>query len=171
MLQGLSASVTPVHSMSPFDSSKSRIMDLELDVNDDAGDVDILAVCGKRSSGISSSVEKWKFNMISLISGFFSVLHVVTWDILFELMDKECNSKVRERILYNLCQHPYWSPSSNFTDLSLMHLRDLINQTAELDHLEWSGHVKLVDCICDFVLLSPQIGQVIFNEDYKCLYL
>ncbi|EXB87890.1 Serine/threonine-protein kinase ATM [Morus notabilis] len=218
MLQGLSASVTPVHSMPPFDSSKSRIMDLELDVNDDAGDVDILAVGGKRSSGISSSVEKWKFNMISLISGFFSVLHVVTWDILFELMDKECNSKVRERILYNLCQHPYWSSSSNFTDLinimdgmieihsslkldcistlaaicalletllslkdsrkaklvsssldmkseqSLMHLGDLINKTAELDHLEWSGRVKLVDCICDFVLLSPQIGQTMIER-------
>lgn len=93
ILQDLSASVNPVHDTCPFDSNNSRIMDLELDVNDDAGDADISADGGKLASGISSSVEKWKCNMISLISGFFPVLHV-TWDILFDLMDKECDSKV-----------------------------------------------------------------------------
>lgn len=93
ILQDLSASVNPVHDTCPFDSNNSRIMDLELDVNDDAGDADISAVGGKLASGISSSIEKWKCNMISLISGFFPVLHV-TWDILFDLMDKECDSKV-----------------------------------------------------------------------------
>lgn len=28
-------------------------------------------------------------------------------------------------------------------------------------HHDWFGRVKIIDCICDFVLLCPQIGQVI----------
>lgn len=75
------------------DNDRSRIVDMELDVNDDSRDLDILSVGGKISS-VSPSAEKWKFGMISLISRFFPVLHVVTWDILFELMEKECDSKV-----------------------------------------------------------------------------
>lgn len=92
-LQDLSASVIPVQDTCPFDGNKSRIMDLELDVNDDSGDVDILAVGGKIASGLSS-VEKWKLDMVSLISGFFSVPLLVTWDILFKLMERECDLKV-----------------------------------------------------------------------------
>lgn len=123
------------------DNDRSRIVDMELDVNDDSRDSDILSVGGKISS-VSASAEKWKFGMISLISRFFPVLHVVTWNILSELMDKECDSKVYfriialiiqklyyliyififyiqvcERIAYDLCQHPHWSSSTNITDL------------------------------------------------------
>ena len=92
-LQDMSASVTPVQDPCPFDSNKSRIMDLELDVNDDSGDVDILAVGGKIAGGVSS-MEKLKLDMVSLIAGFFLVPHHVTWDILFKLMEKECDLKV-----------------------------------------------------------------------------
>lgn len=41
------------------------------------------------------------------------------------------------------------------------HLRDLIIKVAEFGLLDWMGRVKLIACICDFVLLNPQIGQVI----------
>lgn len=44
-----------------------------------------------------------------------------------------------------------------------MHLGDLVNKVSELGLLDWMGRVRLIDCICDFVLLSPQIGQVITN--------
>lgn len=44
---------------------------------------------------------------------------------------------------------------------SLIHLGDLVSRVAEFGLLDWMGRVKLIDCICDFVLLSPQIGQVI----------
>lgn len=42
----------------------------------------------------------------------------------------------------------------------LTRLGDLVNKVAELDLLDWCGRVRLIDCICDFVLLHPQIGQV-----------
>lgn len=93
ILQDSSGCDTPVNNTYSVDNDKSRIVDMELDINDDSRDVNILAVGGKISS-VSPSAEKWKFGMISLISRFFPVLHVFTWEILFELLDKECNSKV-----------------------------------------------------------------------------
>lgn len=49
-----------------------------------------------------------------------------------------------------------------------MHLRDAV---AECDLLDWFGRVKLIDCICEFVLLSPQIGQVIIFQSEMILRL
>lgn len=94
ILDDLSASDNSVQNSFPFDGNRSRIMDMELDENEDSGDVDILTVGGKIATGISFSPAKWKLGMISLISGFFSVLHVDTWDILFEVVSKECDQKV-----------------------------------------------------------------------------
>lgn len=34
-------------------------------------------------------------------------------------------------------------------------------KVAEVELLDWSGRVKLVDSICDFILLCPKVGQVI----------
>ena len=101
-VQDLSTSVTPLHDMLPFESDKSKLVDLELDVSDNSGEVDILAGGVKISSDVSSSVEKWKLGMISLISEFFPLLHGFTWDILFELLDKESDPKV---VLYLLASH------------------------------------------------------------------
>ena len=47
----------------------------------------------KVGGDVSSSVEKWKMGMISLISSFFSA-SLLTWDILFKLMEKENDPKV-----------------------------------------------------------------------------
>ena len=44
---------------------------------------------------------------------------------------------------------------------SLTPLGDLVIKIAEYDQFDWFGHVKLIDCICNFVLLNPQIGQVL----------
>ncbi|CAK7328911.1 unnamed protein product [Dovyalis caffra] len=44
---------------------------------------------------------------------------------------------------------------------NLVHLGELVNKVAEFGLLDWSGRVRLIDCFCNFVLLSPQIGQVI----------
>ncbi|KAK7852517.1 serine/threonine-protein kinase atm [Quercus suber] len=173
ILQDLSVSDNSVQNSFASDGNKSRIMDMELDVNEDSRDVDILTVGVKIATGISFSSEKWKFSIISVISSFFSVLPIVTWDILFELMGKESDQKVCEKILYNLCQHPYWSSSTKITDLvnlfndmiemqRLTRLGDLVNKVADLDLLDWFGRVKLIDCTCDFVLLCPQIGQAVF---------
>ncbi|KAF5476799.1 hypothetical protein F2P56_003496 [Juglans regia] len=212
-LQDLSASDNFVRDFLASDSNKSRIMDMELDVNENSSDVEILTVGGKIATGMSFSSEKWKLGMISLISSFFPVLQVVTWDVLFELMGKESDRKVCEKILYNLCQHLYWPSSAKVTDLvnlindmikmqvslkvdcvnilasihgllssllsldtvrkdkfarlslkeRLAHLGDLVNKVSVLDLLDWFGRVRLIDCICDFVLLHPQIGQTMIE--------
>ncbi|KAK9278964.1 hypothetical protein L1049_028546 [Liquidambar formosana] len=205
----LSASDSPAQNSCALPGSKSRIMDMELDVSEDSKDVDILAVSGKMATGISFSAVKWKLDMVSLISSFFLVLPVITWEILFDLMEKESEPKVCENILYNLCEHPHWSSSAKLTDMvnsmtnmikmrvslkvhcfdilaairgllgtilsldtvgkdkfigpslkerefgqNLMLLGDLVNKVADSDLLDWFGRAKLIDCICDFVLLE-----------------
>lgn len=52
-----------------------------------------------------------------------------------------------------------------------------MNKVAENDLLGWFGRIKLIDCICDFILLEPHIGQVIdcwnnyFFRCLTCMYL
>lgn len=82
------AATDSIQSSCPNDSSKSRILDMELDVNDDSREVDSLAVGKKVGSELSSSAQNWKMGMISLISSFFSG-SLLTWDILFKLIEKE----------------------------------------------------------------------------------
>ncbi|KAG5035608.1 hypothetical protein JHK87_010518 [Glycine soja] len=236
------AATDSIQSSCPNDSSKSRIMDMELDVNDDSREVDSLAVGKKVGGDVSSSVEKWKMGMISLISSFFSA-SLLTWDILFKLMEKENDPKVRGKILYHLCQHPLWSSSGKFIDLvnvmndiiieqvglklacdyvlisahtlltnlssldavgkdkcglgqqssqgncacnwkpvaastikslrgfgaynlfneCFLSLGNVVHKLSEVD-LNWFGRVKLIDCICNLVLLHPQIGQTMIER-------
>ena len=49
----------------------------------------------------------------------------------------------------------------DFALQSLTYLGELVSKVAEFDLLDWVGRVKLIDCICNFILLSPVIGQVI----------
>lgn len=95
------AAIDSVQSSCPYDNSKSRILDVELDVNDDSRDVDSLAVGKKIGSSVSSSAEKWKMGVVLLISSFFSASHVLTWDILYKLMEKESDPKVHFRHINN----------------------------------------------------------------------
>ncbi|XP_045816356.1 serine/threonine-protein kinase ATM isoform X4 [Trifolium pratense] len=106
MIMQNTASTDSLQSSRSYDISKSRIVDMELDVNDDSRDVDSLLV-KKIGSGVSSSVENWKVGMISLISFFFSASPKLTWDTLYKLMEKESDPKVRGQILHHLCEHPH----------------------------------------------------------------
>lgn len=104
ILEGISACDTPIQNSFPADSNKSRIVDMDLDVNEDSRDVDTFPIGGKTAGGVFSSVEKRKLGMISLISNFFSVLHT-TWDILFKLLSKESSQMVN----YTLFIHALFS--------------------------------------------------------------
>lgn len=60
----------------------------------------------------------------------------------------------------------------------LRSLGELVNKVAQNDLLDWFGRIKLIDCICDFIVLDPHIGQVItfWNTDFSfqclmCMYL
>ncbi|GAY47387.1 hypothetical protein CUMW_104190 [Citrus unshiu] len=261
ILSEQSVSGTQLQISCPPSIGSSRIVDMELDVNEDAQNVDILTVNGKIASGISCSAVKWKLDMISLISSFFSILHV-TWDILFELMGKECSQEVnsmdnmleihkldcfniltaidyilrtllsletaqkdklagsslKEReseesvwnsdlsfwnVKLNLLVGEAWSTLAEFSHFRstcshntpffishhsttnekdrgwvllrglnfflslfecLRHLGTLVNKIAEFGLLDWSGRVKLIDCICYFVLVTPQVGQTLIER-------
>ncbi|XP_061349623.1 serine/threonine-protein kinase ATM-like [Gastrolobium bilobum] len=145
------ASIGSIHGSCSHNSSKSRIVDMELDVNDDSRDVDSEAVGKKISSGVSSSAEKWKMGMVSLISSFFSASHVLTWDILFKLMEKEYDPKVREKILYHLCQNPHWSSAAKFIGLVSV-MNDIIEEQVRLklacDNVLTSNHALLTNLSC-----------------------
>lgn len=211
---------SPVQISCPMDSHRSRILDMELDINEDINDVDVIAG-GKVTVNTSFYACKWKLEMVALISSFFSVLHGLTWDILFNLMDKESDKLVYENMLYNLCQHPHWPSSAKITNLvnlinnlierhaslkldcynilaaihcllgtlvsltsdtaqkaidddfslreggtnqCLIRMGDMVNKVAESGLLDWFGRVKLIDCICDFVLLDPQIGETMIEK-------
>ncbi|KDP31097.1 hypothetical protein JCGZ_11473 [Jatropha curcas] len=206
----------------PLDSNRSRIVDMDLDVNEDTNNVDILNFGGRITSGISFSMVSWKLGMVSIISGFFSVIDFVTWDILLELMRKECDTKVYDRVLYYLCQHPDWSSSAKIMDLvktmhNMMEIRvsvkldcasmlaagqrlictllsldavgkaadkkstvkeydpilislgNLLSKVAEFGLLDWMGRAKLIECICDLLLLSPQVGQTMIERLFLLL--
>ncbi|PPD79626.1 hypothetical protein GOBAR_DD23428 [Gossypium barbadense] len=99
------------------DSNKSRIMDMELDVDEDGQDMTIQTSSGKTPSGGSFSAVKWKLGMVSLISSFFLVLHDKTWDVLSNLLGKELDFKVYEVIFCNLCRRLPSLYSSKLTDL------------------------------------------------------
>ncbi|KAI3512910.1 hypothetical protein L1887_20232 [Cichorium endivia] len=211
---------------------KVTVLDAELDANDDTKDVDITST-GGGNSRVSPTI-KWKLEIISLISSFFPVLPVATWDVLFNLSRIESEQRLMECLLLNLCEHPCWSSCRGFSDMvisldnmvdklsdvkvqptkiltaicgllhtlmsnkatkekhlthsnktglseqvasrasmelileddcqSLVPLGDLIIKIAENDQFDWFGRVKLIDCICNFVLLNPQIGQAMIEK-------
>ncbi|XP_031372225.1 serine/threonine-protein kinase ATM isoform X2 [Punica granatum] len=207
-------------SVRPIPDNISRIMDMELDVDADFKDADIFSVGGKVTSGLAFSMEKWKLGMVSLLSCFLTVLHEATWNILYDLMKREENSKVHENMLHHICQQPCWSSSENVSrvvemiddmmkeqidlkldchclisdirsfigaflsseknakkerqhflslrkeefDQDFTQLGELVMKVAEVDLLDWSGRVKLVDSICDFILLCPKVGQMLIER-------
>ncbi|KAL9265361.1 Serine/threonine-protein kinase ATM-like protein [Drosera capensis] len=101
---------------SPLKRSASGVIDMELDVSD-SNDV---SASGTSSSLFCSSGLRWRMDLISLISCCFSVLPVVTWDILFDIISKEEHPKLYQHVLINLCQNPHWSSAKLMDLVSLM---------------------------------------------------
>lgn len=197
---------------------KGRIVDMELDLDDESKDLDISAVSGKSISGKSLSTLQLKLDMVSALSSFFSILPDITWDVMFDLLGKENDLKVCENIHWCLCEN-FSCSTRNISDLvnslsntmemsespklfcinilstikvllgtliplvsvgkeeksnlsvrekvseqNLAPLRDLVNKVAENSLLDWSARIKLVECICYFVLLDPRIAQVMIER-------
>ncbi|XP_047965261.1 serine/threonine-protein kinase ATM [Salvia hispanica] len=108
---------TSLHDLVPLSKSKSLILDMELDMNSGSGDIDSLTVDGDETSAVSTSSANQKMDLLLIISKFFSILPLVTWEILFSLKEKETNPKVSEKFLFILCEHPHWSSSRQLSDL------------------------------------------------------
>lgn len=78
----------------PIISRKSVIIDMELDMDTSSKDADIVTFDGKASTGIAVSPVHQRMEIISVLSKFFLILPVATWDILFDLLQKECDPRV-----------------------------------------------------------------------------
>ncbi|XP_048138241.1 serine/threonine-protein kinase ATM isoform X2 [Rhodamnia argentea] len=49
-------------------------------------------------------------------------------------------------------------------DQSLARLGDMVSEIAEVELLDWLGRLKLVDSICNLVLISPKVGQMLIER-------
>ncbi|KAM3319089.1 serine/threonine-protein kinase ATM isoform X3 [Capsicum chacoense] len=203
----------------PLNSRTSMIIDMELDVNIGSKDADSVSIGGKATADILVSSVNQRMEVVSIITKFFSASPFHTWDVMFELMEKESDPRVLELIVHGLCQHPHWSSSRKFLNLitslngfldiqmnlkvqslnvlvaicsllerllsfdgvakypkrtlssrerlseeGLSSLGDLVNKIADSDLFDWVGRTKLIDCICNFILVDPQTGQSMIEK-------
>lgn len=88
-----SASVSS-HDSHPVNSRTSMIMDMELDVNISSKDTDAVKIGGKATAEILASSVNQRMEVVSIITKFFSALPFHTWDVMFELMEKESDPRV-----------------------------------------------------------------------------
>ncbi|KAL8141962.1 hypothetical protein V2J09_014994 [Rumex salicifolius] len=149
-----SPSASPIKDAASVQSSKSRIIDMELDVNSESSDPTISA---KSATGVSSSNLRWKMDIISLISSFFPVLPVLTWDTLFDILKEEanyklCQLKVSQCILSSLCQNPHWSSS--------VKLSNLITLMNEMIDLKMSLKLQCFDVLAAICCLLRSLLQL-----------
>uniref|UniRef100_A0A7N0V2B4 Uncharacterized protein n=1 Tax=Kalanchoe fedtschenkoi TaxID=63787 RepID=A0A7N0V2B4_KALFE len=114
----LSSSESSKQNSFTLGSSKSKIVDVELDASEDSKDGSILSSL--------NMILRWKLEILQLVSSFFNILPAATWESLFDLMGKETEIQVREKILYCLCQHPLGASSAQLSDLvkSIKHAVD-----------------------------------------------
>lgn len=83
--------------LNPIDC-KSSVADMDLDVMD-SGEVDSVTTSGSGNMGGLLRPLEWKLELVSIISTFFSVTSLHTWEILYSLVEKEVDVKVH---IYNM---------------------------------------------------------------------
>ncbi|CAL4957640.1 unnamed protein product [Urochloa decumbens] len=120
---GDAGKVLPISCVNPEDLNpivdcKSSVADMDLDVMD-SGEVDSITTSGSANMGSFLRPLDLKLELVSIISTFFSVLSLHTWEILNGLVEKESDVKVRQVILLNLCRN---IPGSSKTVFSMVHV-------------------------------------------------
>lgn len=88
------SNAVPSKSLALDSPEVSRIVDMDLDLAEDTKEMDIINAGGNAVPGLPVSTANWKLGMISLISCFSPVLQFPTWDVLYYLLEKECDPKV-----------------------------------------------------------------------------
>ncbi|WVZ71912.1 hypothetical protein U9M48_020441, partial [Paspalum notatum var. saurae] len=104
--------------VNPIFDCKSSVADMDLDVMD-SGEVDSITASASGSTGSFLRPSEWKLELVCIISTFFSVSSLRTWEILYNLVEKESDVRVRQVILLNLCRN---IPASSKTVSSMVHL-------------------------------------------------
>ncbi|KAF2947934.1 serine/threonine-protein kinase ATM isoform X2 [Oryza sativa Japonica Group] len=99
--------------------NRSSFVDMDLDMTG-SGEVDPVTAGGSGSMGISPRPLECKLELVCIISTFFSVVPLHTWEVLYNLADKEVNIKVGQAILLELCTNISASSSSLSSVLNLV---------------------------------------------------
>jgi serine-protein kinase ATM len=79
--------------LNPVLDCKSSVADMDLDVMD-SSEVDSVTASASGSMGSFLRPLEWKLDLVCIISTFFSVSSLHTWEILYSLVDKEGDVKV-----------------------------------------------------------------------------
>jgi ataxia telangiectasia mutated family protein len=79
--------------LNPIVDCKSSVADMDLDVMD-SGEVDSITTSVSGNMGSFLRPLEWKLELVSIISTFFSVSSLHTWEILYNLVVKESDMKV-----------------------------------------------------------------------------
>ncbi|KZV34741.1 serine/threonine-protein kinase ATM [Dorcoceras hygrometricum] len=161
--------LSEVHSIDdsfPLNSRKRLILDVELDTNGGSTDVDSLGILGGQTAGSSISIVNQKLNFLSIISTFFPILSLSTWEILFNLREKENDPQsdgvgTQKTVASSLIER--------VSEECLTSLGDLVTKVFDYSLFDWYDRAKLVDCICDFVLLRPKLAQLVIDKLFMLL--
>uniref|UniRef100_A0A0D9Y262 Serine/threonine-protein kinase ATM n=1 Tax=Oryza glumipatula TaxID=40148 RepID=A0A0D9Y262_9ORYZ len=158
--------------------NRSSFVDMDLDMTG-SGEVDPVTAGGSGSMGISPRPLECKLELVCIISTFFSVVPLHTWEVLYNLADKEVNIKVGQAILLELCTYISAS-SSSLSSVNQDVFLDLLNKATEISFTDWFFRIRLINCISNFIYLFPDVAQdmighllsMLHDTDYRVrLYL
>ncbi|XP_073048604.1 serine/threonine-protein kinase ATM isoform X27 [Primulina eburnea] len=145
-----------IHDPLPLNSRKKLILDVELDMNGGSIDVDRLGIDGSQTTGSSISLVNQKLNFLSIISSFFPILSLSTWEIMFNLREKENDPQVLENFLCILSRHPHWSSCRHILDL-VTSMTDVVNSYENLK-FPCSYILDGICCLVTSLLQSNGVG-------------
>uniref|UniRef100_A0A0E0JD53 Serine/threonine-protein kinase ATM n=1 Tax=Oryza punctata TaxID=4537 RepID=A0A0E0JD53_ORYPU len=117
--------------------NRSSFVDLDLDMTG-SGEVDPVTTGGSGSMGISPRPLECKLELVCIISTFFSVVPLHTWEVLYNLADKEVNIKVGQAILLELCTN---------ISASSMSLSSVLNLVVDMWERSACSLLSSADCL------------------------
>ncbi|KAK1388255.1 hypothetical protein POM88_016433 [Heracleum sosnowskyi] len=129
-------------------SVRSKIVDMDLDGDDDGTDVE---------GSVPASAANLKLNFVSIISKNFTVVPVAAWDVMFNLM-----LLVLVSLLSNLCEHPYWSSDRKSFDL-VVSMTGMVDMQADLK-LECLNVVVAISRLLQTLILSLNTSERDSND-------
>nr|CAD1842809.1 unnamed protein product [Ananas comosus var. bracteatus] len=166
--------ILPVSSTNSPDESNSlgeckmQLVDMDLDANDNSRDIDSLNASGSRNLATSSCTLQFKLDLVLMVTTFFSVSPLHAWEILFNLMGKENDVKVRRNMLINLCKN-FPGPAGSLSAL-VHYIKDMMVENASLksscSHILTSIHVllrTLLSISSDRKFISDMLSEEILN--------
>uniref|UniRef100_A0ACD5TS08 Uncharacterized protein n=1 Tax=Avena sativa TaxID=4498 RepID=A0ACD5TS08_AVESA len=156
------SSVNLSEDLHPVVEHKS-IVDMDFDV--DSGEVDSNTASVSGSIGISSRPLEWKLELVCVISTFFSVSPTHTWEVLYNLVEKESDVKVCQDILLSLCQNISAS-SKSFS--SLVHLIFDMREKYACSLLGSADCITHVHALLRTLIATRDVGQNADGKSQAC---